>query len=82
MKKFVRVTLSLDEETDRMLKIFSDNNKINKSKLIRYLILYFNQAPYKLRNILEEEKKDLKRRKIQKIWMDKIYEELREIEII
>lgn len=76
MKKFLRVTLSLDENTNRILNIFSKNNKIKKSKLIRYLLLYFNQAPYKLDKILEKEKKILKRKKDQKIWMDKIHNEI------
>lgn len=77
MKKTKKITLSLDEETNRILNISSENNKINKSKLIRYLILHFNQAPFKLRRVLIEAEKDIQRRKNQKIWMDKIHDDIK-----
>ncbi len=76
MQKFKRVTLSLDEETNRILKNFSEKNKIKQSKLIRYLLFYFNQTPYKLRNILEEVKEEKERREKNKIWMDKIHKDI------
>lgn len=53
-----------------MLKIMSKNNEINKSKMIRYLLFYFNQTPYKLRNILEEVNELFKR--IHEEWKQQI----------
>lgn len=75
MRKYVRTRFSLDEETDRMLDIFCENNKMNRLKLIRYLILHFDQAPYKLRSILIETNRMLAIRKANEIWKKKIDEE-------
>lgn len=78
MQKSKSVLFTLSDETVRTLNILSENNKINKSKMVRYVLRYFDQYPYKLRNVLEEVKINLEEKKIQKNWMDKIHEEIKE----
>jgi len=46
------VTLSLNEETDKILDDFKVQSKVPKSEIIRKVLLFFSRNPKQLKDIL------------------------------
>ena len=75
-----KVLLSLNEETNDILQWFSDHTNFNRSELIRSMLYYFNENKHDLYNIMHVQVNKIleEERKINRIWMDKIHEEIKQ----
>lgn len=72
MKKQLNVLLSLDKETNDILKKFSEVTHLSKSRIIRYILSYLNKNTYDLDRIIGSEDDKFWMKKIERAWKKQI----------
>jgi len=57
-KAKVKISVSIDEELDKMIQELVEKHKVNYSRIVNEMLIYFKKQFYNKFKIKEEDKKD------------------------